>query len=455
MIDSHRRNPRWLSRRGLLQGAAAAAATVSWRDVGGAAEPEPQAAETAKDAAAAQNALSRAVKYLWSQQADDGGWHSPQYGVLRSGQALTPFVAYALLGTVDSMSSADFSRFFRVGEFILERLSKEGALGLFDPEIAEYPVYSTSYAAMAVNRLQTYRHMFGSEGDAALQRMRAYLAAAQFDEASGFKPTDAAYGGWGFQHALAAGRPGHMDLAHTRRALDALALPVFAKQSEQYKTKAQAFLRVVQKLPQAAARPQVAAPNHATLAPPPSLNSRAGDESGKSSAHNPPGYDSPGFESRGYDGGFYFSPVVLDANKGREDDSSTPPFWRSYATATCDGILALLAAGVPRADERVAAAEAWLQSHTDLNYPQGVPTEHPEPWGEAIRFYHYAVRAEAYRKLDWPADDRLRLAATVSAKQNADGSFVNRESALMKEDDPVMCTALAVVALSNCLGNDQ
>ena len=41
--------------------------------------------------------LARAAEYLWNQQAEDGGWHSHTYGLLRSGQALTPFVLDALL----------------------------------------------------------------------------------------------------------------------------------------------------------------------------------------------------------------------------------------------------------------------------------------------------------------------------------------------------------------------
>lgn len=41
--------------------------------------------------------LARAANYLWHQQTPDGGWHSKTYGLLRSGQALTPFVLDALL----------------------------------------------------------------------------------------------------------------------------------------------------------------------------------------------------------------------------------------------------------------------------------------------------------------------------------------------------------------------
>ena len=44
-----------------------------------------------------QAPLRRAVDYLWAQQAEDGGFHSATYGLLRSGQSLTPFVLNALL----------------------------------------------------------------------------------------------------------------------------------------------------------------------------------------------------------------------------------------------------------------------------------------------------------------------------------------------------------------------
>ena len=39
----------------------------------------------------------KAVQWLWSQQQADGGWHSGKYGLLRSGQSLTPFVLNTLL----------------------------------------------------------------------------------------------------------------------------------------------------------------------------------------------------------------------------------------------------------------------------------------------------------------------------------------------------------------------
>jgi hypothetical protein len=214
-----------------------------------------------------------------------------------------------------------------------------------------------------------------------------------------------------------------MDLAHTRRVLQALAFkfPIRTRGGDSLIVgRSQSFLALVQKHPNAVAR-------------------------------QPHGYRIDGkVLATHYDGGFYFSPVVLAANKGREEIEDCSSCFRSYATATCDGVLALLAAGVPRSDTRVVRAVQWLEAHDDLNYPEGVPMDYAEPWGEALRFYHYAVRAEAYAALDWPGDWRSRLAAAVAKMQAADGSFRNSASPLMKEDDPALCTALAVVAMGHC-----
>jgi len=378
---------------------------------------------------AARESLQQAAAYLWSQQADDGGWHSPQYGVLKSGQALTPFVLHALLNVPRPVAPRRAGAVTSGVTFIRQHVDDDAALGRDDPELLEYPVYSTAYALQCLTLVANDRALLTQaptlrHADYATlrARMATFLSSAQFDEADGFTPSHPAYGGWGFDAPPSPGDPGHMDLAHTRRALQAIA-PYFGTKIPRKRpdlARAEQFLRVVQRHPAAMARP-VELPG-------------AGIDAG-----------APAF-----DGGFYFSPVVLAANKGPVKDNPAP-HWRSYATATCDGILALLAAGVRRDDERVTAAVKWLEEHTDVNYPQGVPRDRPEPWGEAIRFYHYAVRAEVYRKLDFPAEERAKLAAAVVRRQRPDGSFVNTASPLMKEDDPLLCTALAVIALANCL----
>src|SRR5437867_10023961 len=54
--------------------------------------------------------LQKAAQYLWAQQAEDGGFHSITYGLLRSGQSLTPFVLDALLAVPQTVLQAGSRR---------------------------------------------------------------------------------------------------------------------------------------------------------------------------------------------------------------------------------------------------------------------------------------------------------------------------------------------------------
>ncbi|QDU91414.1 hypothetical protein Pla175_48370 [Pirellulimonas nuda] len=352
----------------------------------------------------AEAPLRRAAGFLWSQQQADGSWRSQNYGVMRSGQAFTPFVLHTLLGVPEEVCPRPAGGVDKALAFIRGRVAADGSLGHADPDVVEYPVYSTAYGLLCL--LKGGRTPL-ADGDAELvARMAGFLAEAQFRPENGFGPDHPALGGWGFDAPLAPGEPGHMDLAHTRRALEALAAagpPAAGPLAER-------FLARVQHLP---------------------------DQAGL----NPPGFD----------GGFFFSSVVAAANKGRHAEAPHQAGYRSYATATCDGVLALLAAGAPPEDDRVEAARQWLLGHPRLDYPQGVPTDHPEPWGEAISLYHRAVRAEAYVALGWPRGWQAEMAAQIAAQQRPDGSVVNLTSPLMKEDDPLLGTSLASIALTHAL----
>src|SRR4029079_192883 len=62
--------------------------------------------------------VRKAAAYLWSQQGDDGGWHNTAYGLLRSGQSLTPFVLYMLLNVPESVLPLPRENAERALEFI-------------------------------------------------------------------------------------------------------------------------------------------------------------------------------------------------------------------------------------------------------------------------------------------------------------------------------------------------
>lgn len=149
---------------------------------------------------------------------------------------------------------------------------------------------------------------------------------------------------------------------------------------------------------------------------------------------------------RGFDGGFYSSPVILVANKGGETDSCAS--FRSYATATCDGLLALLAAGFGPNDAPVLAARAWLDRHASLDTPEGIPEDDPNQWHRVMFFYHLATRAEVHAATGWPQGTRVRMLELLAERRRPDGSFANPHGALNKEDDPLLATALVVTALT-------
>ena len=351
-----------------------------------------------------------ACKFLLSKQSDDGSWKSEHYGLLKSGQALTPFVLYSLLQSGTEIPAENIAAALK---FIRSK-TKNGVIGMDDELVLEYPVYSTAYALMCLKQV-------GNDDDQDLiVAMQDYLVSQQFTEARGFEQNDPAYGGWGFGGEHGPGETGHMDLAHVRRVLEALSMSPCDKRMPEVADKAQHFLRMVQKHPDDT-RPQSIPPELGNIA----------------------------YAKAGYDGGFYFSPVVLRANKGRLNDSD-PPFWNSYATATCEGLLSLLAAGITQEDERVSVAMDWLEDHNDMEYPQGIPAYYEgEKWRDAVHFYHVSVRGEVRRALGRSIEYRNEIIDAILAYRSNDGSFLNPESNLMKEDDPIMCTALVVLALAD------
>lgn len=135
---------------------------------------------------------------------------------------------------------------------------------------------------------------------------------------------------------------------------------------------------------------------------------------------------------RNADGGFHFSTVVDEANKaGRRDRR-----WLSYGTATADGIRAARMLGL--AD---ASAVAWLRKHHQPNNVSGFDDHPDERWKDGLWFYYVASAAPFLSR-----DQQTMLAATLASRQLPDGSWRNPEP-LVKEDDPLIATTLAVRAL--------
>ena len=158
--------------------------------------------------------LQRAAQFLWAQQASDGGWHSQTYGLLRSGQSLTPFVLDALLDVPASIMAPPAGAIDRAAGFIKSNVNRDGMLGLSDPAVVDYPNYATGLAVRALVRAKA----------SGWESMLAALRAQQFTEQNGWHRDDSAYGAWGMGGEIRRPPdPGHVDLAMTRYVLEGFA----------------------------------------------------------------------------------------------------------------------------------------------------------------------------------------------------------------------------------------
>jgi hypothetical protein len=270
--------------------------------------------------------LRKAAEYLWSQQADDGGFHSTTYGLLRSGQSLTHFILVALLGVPESESPTPRGAVDRALTFIKANTSEDGTLGVMDETAADYPNYATALAVRAMVKVRQPGF------EKTIEPMVAQLGSQQFTEANGWTSQDSCYGGWGMGGPIH--RPpeaGHVDLSMTRYVLEALRFSGVPS-SDPVISKALIFLQ----------------------------------------------------RSQNPDGGFYFSPVNPEINKAGESGGR----FVSYGTATADGILALRAAGVTDDDPRIKRAITWLSDHHRPDRAPGFEDGSGQPWGLGLRFYY-------------------------------------------------------------------
>jgi hypothetical protein len=325
-----------------------------------------------------------AVEYLLTQQGEDGGWHSRTHGILRGGQAYTPFLTDALLDLRPAGSQLERA-LDRAFQFIQQGLDTAGVLGRSNPLVAEYPVYATALALKVWSEAGNY--LDSLKPAPSLE----FLLSQQFNESRGIGPDHPAYGGWGFgETQLAYGEVGHLDLSHTRRVLEALAARALPDTAAAWAQAAVCLERLQQS-----------------------------------------------------NGGFCASTYTLGANKADRPGQREVP----YATATADGILALLALPHPPV-AKVSAARDWLLSHEDWRAPAGILPGQPGDWDKVLFYYHLCVRAQAHSSLaiedQWPK----LLLEQVRDRQSANGSFSNPWGAPNKEDDPLLATTLVIKAIN-------
>jgi squalene-hopene/tetraprenyl-beta-curcumene cyclase len=359
----------------------------------------PSAVMQDNDAARASAALERGIEWLMKQQAVDGGWHSVTYGQMSGGVGNTALVVYAVAKLPPAMRSEYQPQFDRAVRFVLANLDAA------EPEAkhnaADYPTYAAALLLSALTHT-------ASEGwTQERSKLRDALQKSQQRAGRGWARDELGFGGWN-QTGGGAGdakRSGNTNISVTCFALEALRADDASHQAAV--ADALVFLGRCQNL-------------------------------------SPDGMG---------DGGFFFTPGVDDPlNKaGLLERAGKPPTARSYGTTTADGLCALVACGLPRDDSRIRAAQKWLEAHESIELVPGFPHGDPETAaaGEGLQFYYYAALARAIHQFPDSAiaGRKSALLKTLVEQQRADGSWRNSNT-LMREDDPLVATALAVTALA-------
>ena len=362
-----------------------------------------------------EDAYKKSMEWLWSQQDEDGGWHSKTHHVLKDGRVLTPYILYYLLQVPDSVYPKNKSSVDKAIEFI------EQDLWMGDSLISEnYPNYAAAYAM----RIYTLTNI----NDHKQMKLAGYLRNQQFTERRGTSPESMAYGGWGYGETdLKPGEFGHVDISHTRRILESLK---DAMQNAGKSLKAQL-----------------------DSSPTPSLfNNQAAHQFLLSVQRSPEDkrlYD--GCTDRShipYDGGFVSSMYTLSTNKCQPYNVNDCYHYPSYATATCDGLLAWSALGMKNSKEFKDAAN-WLKEHQHIDVIDGLSKDDPEQWYQIMHYYHWSVRAEAMHAAGIRGSWEKDMIQALIQEQQPEGFYINPLGGVNKEDDPLMATIFCIQAFTN------
>jgi squalene-hopene/tetraprenyl-beta-curcumene cyclase len=145
-------------------------------------------------------------------------------------------------------------------------------------------------------------------------------------------------------------------------------------------------------------------------------------------------------------GGFVYFPENSKAGETTRPDGKIA--FRSYGSASYNGLMSYIYAQMDKNDPRVKAVVDWLSRNYTLDENPGL--------GQDGLFYYYHTMAKALsiagvdtltlkdgRKVNWRKDLTNRLLKL----QNADGTWANKESGRYWEKDPNLVTAYALLTL--------
>lgn len=354
--------------------------------------PAPSAAQPKDDDWKA--IVDKSGAYLKKSQNENGSWSAePQ------NRGVTGLVVVGLLRTGTSADDAPAAK----GITFIEGLVNEKAGHIAGNDSKAGLInYTTSINIMALNAANRGDRYKGVIGNAA-----KYLKEYQWDEARGKKDDSDYYGGAGY-----AGDKSRPDLSNTAFFLEALKEAGVPKEDPAFK-KALVFVSRCQNF--------------------------------KSEFNTAP------WAEKNNDGSFAYTGANGGENR-RSDD--TKGDMGGYGSMTYAGVKSMIYCGISKDDPRLKKALEWIGNHYTLDSNPGMP----EVNSQRGLYYYYHTFAKTMDALgsdeftdakgvkhNWRAD----LIAAIAKRQQADGSFVNKNDRWM-EGDPNLVTGYALMALSYC-----
>lgn len=364
-----------------------------------------------------EQSLALGIDYLQNQQSPDGAWRSDVYATFKDGTALTPFVVVAIQEAHDAgVRNAVVEANIKKGCEFLTTLTKPDGTINPPPDGFDYPIYT---AALTI---KAFSHPLAKDFAKHRAAWVKYLKERQLTEKLGWKPEDKQYGGWGYCRVLPQKpEPGKLaptliesNLSATVFALEALKA---AGETDAELSKAAAiFVRRCQNWP-------LLKPNQEPFPWSPFV-----------------------------DGGFHF--IYDDPTRNKAGVAHTDPqVFHSYGSTTSDGLQALALCNDPTDKDRREAAGVWLQIHFSAAKHPGTYIKTHESNRNAVYYYYAASVAQTFRdlKLEVPnaRDWRAELSYELATRQAKDGSWTNPVE-LVRENDPLVATSNAVLALARC-----
>lgn len=150
------------------------------------------------------------------------------------------------------------------------------------------------------------------------------------------------------------------------------------------------------------------------------------------------------------DGGFYYLIPTEKVDPSTSERYEANGGLRSYGSMTYTGFKSLVYAGLTKSDPRTKAALDWISKNYTVEQNPGQ--------GSAGLFYYYntfgsALGASGLAMIptdnEGERDWRNDLVAELAKTQKPNGSWVN-DNRQWLENDPNLCTAFALLALSCC-----